>query len=245
MNVTPPTDTARSKRADRRPTRAWYHYSNWLWIFMVLVILAGSLYPLVGLAVALCFAAAVFTAPFLGRMWCGRFCPRGNFWDRVLAKLILKPRMPRWATNKAVRVGVFILLMGVMTVQLKFAWGDWEAVGRVFVVLLTVTTAVGVFMALTGHQRAWCKVCPAGTLAYWLGRGKGPQLRIDHKKCTQCQACCSVCPMDLRPYEMAAHAPSDADCLKCTRCVYRCPTGALTLELPRKNDTVLREGKAA
>ncbi|WP_083768468.1 4Fe-4S binding protein [Thermosediminibacter oceani] len=29
----------------------------------------------------------VLTAFFKGRMWCGRFCPRGSFFDHVLARL--------------------------------------------------------------------------------------------------------------------------------------------------------------
>ncbi|MBM3475997.1 MAG: 4Fe-4S binding protein [Armatimonadetes bacterium] len=230
----------------RRTGREWHHYSNWLWVIMVAVIVGGSFYPLLGLAVAVCFAAAILSAPFLGRKWCGVWCPRGNFWDRIMSKVIRKPKMPAWAKSPAVRVGVLVVLMGAMTTQLVFAWGSWEAVGRVFVVLLTVTTAIGVFMALTGHPRAWCKVCPAGTMAYWLGRGKGQQLQLDAPACKDCAACGTVCPMDLTPHEMAAAAgPTHADCLKCSQCVNRCPVDALCLVSVAKTDSAAEEGKAA
>jgi polyferredoxin len=229
-----------------RSRRPWHHYSQWLWMVMAAVIVGGAFYPLIGLAVAICFLGAILSGPFFGRKWCGTLCPRGNFWDRIMSKVIRKPKMPAWAKNRAVRVGVLVLLMGAMTTQLAFAWGDWEAVGRVFVILLTVTTAVGVFMALSGHQRAWCKVCPAGTMAYWLGRGEGQQLTIDEPQCRDCGACGAVCPMDLTPQEMAAaEGPTHADCLKCSACVNRCPANVLSLEPGRSSDSSLREGKAA
>ena len=210
--------------------RGRYHYSRWLWIAMLVVIFGGIAYPLIGLAVAVCFLGAVVSGAIAGRWWCGNLCPRGNFWDRVMAKAIREPKMPAWARSNAVRITVLVLLMGAMITQLTFAWGNWTAVGRVFVTLLTVTTAIGVIMALTGHQRAWCKVCPAGTMANWLSRGKQPQLKMDVQSCKHCDACWGVCPMDLQPSEMAAQpGPTDPDCLKCSQCVYRCPVNALEL----------------
>jgi len=201
-----------------------------LWLVMVAVIVGGLFYPLIGLAVMVCFLGAVLSGVFLGRKWCGTLCPRGNFWDRIMSKAIRRPKMPAWAKSRAVRVGVLVVLMGAMVTQVAFAWGDWEVVGRVFVVLLTVTTAIGVLMALTGHQRAWCKVCPAGTMAYWLGRGKGQQLSLEDASCRDCAACWPVCPMDLQPHEMArAGSPTHPDCLKCSSCVLRCPANALSL----------------
>ena len=238
--------TTKATAGSRSARRAWYHYSNWLWMVRVAVIVGGAFYPLIGLAVAICFVGAIASAPFLGRKWCGTVCPRGSFWDRVMSKAISKPKMPAWAKSKAVRVGVLVLLMGAMTTQLVLAWGDWEAVGRVFVILLTVTTAVGVLMALTGHQRAWCKVCPAGTMASWLAKGKGQQLNLDQGNCKECAACCSVCPMDLRPHEMAGmEGPTHPDCLKCSACVYRCPVAALSVGPSKTSEADVREGKAA
>ena len=233
-----------SSNKKRRGKPMW-HYSNWMWVLMFVVILGGAFYPLLGLAVMICFAGAVISGPIAGRWWCGNLCPRGNFWDRIMSKAINKPKMPAWAKNKAVRVTVLVLLMGAMTTQLVFAWdGGWPAVGRVFVVLLTVTTAIGVFMALTGHQRAWCKVCPAGTMAYWLSKGKRPQLEIDEPNCKHCDACHKVCPMDLGPSDMAGQScPTDADCLKCNACVERCPVDVL--ELTSKPNTEVSDTEEA
>ncbi|MGQ9731927.1 MAG: 4Fe-4S binding protein [Candidatus Zipacnadales bacterium] len=211
--------------------RPWYHYRNWLWVVMFAVIIGGLIYPLLGLAVAICFVGAIITAIFWGRRWCGNYCPRGNFWDRIVIKMIREPQMPAWAKNSTVRVAVLVVLMTVMTIQLIFAWEDWEAVGRVFVILLTITTVMGVLMALTGHQRAWCKVCPAGTIASWLSKCKPPQLKLDELACKNCGICKRVCPMGLDPTIMGAGSfPTDPDCLKCNTCVEKCPAKALKLE---------------
>jgi ferredoxin-type protein NapH len=246
--MTSVSPVATRPKAARRSAgkRAWHHYSNWLWMVMVAVIVGGVFYPLIGLAVAICFVGAIVSGVVMGRKWCGTVCPRGNFWDRIMSKAIRRPKMPAWAKNPAVRVGVLVALMGAMVTQLAFAWGDWEAVGRVFIVLLTVTTAIGVFMALTGHQRAWCKVCPAGTMAYWLGRGKGQQLQLDQQSCKECSACGAVCPMDLTPHEMAAaDGPTHPDCLKCSECVNRCPVDALCLNSRMFGPPAPKEEQAA
>jgi len=237
------TTAATKRKPKKKGAKPWYHQSNWLWMLMVTVIVGGAWYPLIGLAVMVCFLGAMISGPIAGRWWCGNVCPRGNFWDNIMVKIIAKPKMPAWAKNKVVRGVVLVALMTAMTVQIAFAWGDWEAVGRVFVVLLAVTTALGVIMALTGHQRAWCKVCPAGTVANWLSKVKKPQLKMDVENCTHCDACWSVCPMDLRPSEMAAEeGPTHSDCLKCSKCVHRCPVDVLELS-SRDEDT--QEGTAA
>ncbi len=207
-----------------------FRYSDWLWVIMFVVMIGGWFYPYIGLAVAVCFAGAVFSAILYGRKWCGTLCPRGNFWDRIMKRIVRKPRMPAWAKNPVVRVTVLVVLMGAMITQLVLAWGDWEAVGRVFVVLLTVTTAIGFAFGLATHQRVWCAVCPAGTMASWIGRNKPPHLLLDEDRCKSCNLCCRECPMDLKPVQMAAEGPrTHPDCLKCSACVNTCPVNALTL----------------
>lgn len=52
--------------------------------------------------------------------------------------------------------------------------------------ILTVTTVVGTVFGIMYHERIWCMLCPMGTMANWLGRGK-MVLKVDNA-CTNCGA---------------------------------------------------------
>ncbi len=62
----------------------------------------------------------------------------------------------------------FIMLM--FGVQMYYAWGNISAMGMVFLLLITVTTLVGVLLSFFFNARTWCNFCPMGTLAMLMTR---------------------------------------------------------------------------
>lgn len=220
--------TAQCSTLSNRERRAKRH--AWLWWLLPVVIGLGWVYPVAGLAVPFCWVGALALASFRGRVWCDCMCPRAGLHDYVVTKVRKSRTVPEFFKHPVVRVGVLAFFLTLLAVRLPAVWGDWAAVGGVFVLLLTVTTVASVLMGLFIHQRTWCTICPAGTMANWIGRGKGPQLVMDHEACTDCGACGVVCPLDLRPRDrLVAKDTPPPDCLKCGLCVERCPKDALTL----------------
>ncbi len=118
---------------------------------------------------------------------------------------------------------MLIFLMTMMTVQISNAWPDPQAIGRVFIMLLTVTTVTGIGLALAYKPRTWCSFCPMGTMSSWFAHGK--QALVVHDTCRSCAACAKLCPMGINPQQVDS---THADCIKCTICVTRCPAKALT-----------------
>lgn len=55
------------------------------WILLAYLVI-GYFYPIIGLLAIVCMIAPVAFAVRRGRWWCGNACPRGNFYDRLLAK---------------------------------------------------------------------------------------------------------------------------------------------------------------
>lgn len=197
-------------------------------LFLVLLV-AGWFFPLIGYFIPLCMVAGIGMASIRGRQWCNWYCPRGSFADSYMKTISPERIIPDWLRSLPVRIGVLAFLMAMLTFQIVRLWPDPYAIGKFFVVLLTITTVVGMVLAIIFHQRSWCYVCPIGSLSSWVGKDKHP-LRINSETCIDCKACTKACPMQLAPQEMKELGKMSfrGDCLKCGLCVATCPTDALS-----------------
>jgi ferredoxin-type protein NapH len=189
----------------------------------------GWFFPFIGYFIPLCMVAGVGMAALRGRQWCNWYCPRGSFADAFLALASPKKIIPRWLRSAPARVAVLLFLMLMLTYQIVRLWPDFTAIGGFFVLLLTITTIVGILLALFLHQRSWCYICPIGTLSMWVGK-KRHRLALDQEACVACKVCGKVCPMQLAPHEMKESPvmAGGGDCLKCGLCVATCPKDALS-----------------
>ena len=194
-----------------------------------LVLLGGGwFFPLIGYFIPLCMIAGIGMASVKGRKWCNWYCPRGSFADRYMKAISPGKEIPDWLRSLPVRIGVIAFLMGMLTVQITKLWPDPYAIGRFFMMLLTITTAVGIILAIVFQQRSWCYICPIGSMSNWAGKNR-ERLAIDADACVSCKLCGKTCPMQLTPYEMKENREMSfkGDCLKCGLCVAACPKEAL------------------
>lgn len=199
------------------------------WALLAFLVI-GMIYPVIGMAAIICMLAPVALAPLRGRYWCGNLCPRGSFYDNVLAKLSPQKPIPALFRSKGFRLFMVLLIMGVFAVQMVSAWGDLLAMGAVFIRIILITTIVGIVLGLIYHQRTWCSFCPMGTLASLVSVKRKPHsLRVE-SSCISCKLCTMACPLQLSPYvaKGSLEGFTDSDCLKCSRCVVKCPKKALS-----------------
>ena len=196
-------------------------------VLLAYLAIGFSLYPVIGSIALICMLAPVVMAVSRGREWCGLYCPRGSFWDQVLARLNPSNKIPAWAKTKSVRLFMLSLIFTVFGWQMAYAWPNLAAIGLVFLRIIFITTILGVVLALVYSPRTWCSFCPMGTLASWLSAGKKPIVVSKH--CVQCDLCAKTCPMQLSPYESGTlFAP--ADCIKCGKCIDACPKRTLQFQ---------------
>ncbi len=199
-------------------------------VFLV-VLIGGWKYPLLGYFIPLCMFLGMGLGFFRGRKWCDWFCPRGSFFDAFINPISPKKEIPKFFKGLPFRIGMLSFLMLMMTIQIIKRWPNPYKIGMFFVILLTVTTVIGVILALFFHHRTWCCFCPIGSMANWVGRGKDP-LKIESKLCTECNLCYKICPIQVAPSgfkRSSLEIVKDGDCLKCGLCVFTCPKGALEL----------------
>ena len=189
------------------------------------VIIGGWLYPPLGFTLLICMVGSIGIALYRGRAWCDWMCPRGSFYDLFLDKLSRKVKIPALFKTNWFRALILTALMLSLGVQIYYAWGDSYGIGMAFVIVLTVTTTIGIVLGAIFKPRAWCQICPMGTISSWISKGKKP-LHVS-QQCKDCKLCAKVCPMQLQPYENKAGDMTDGDCIKCSSCVAACPINAL------------------
>lgn len=192
------------------------------------VVIGGWFYPLIGFALLICMFGAIGISFYNGRSWCDWMCPRGSFYDLFLEKISRKSRIPGLFKTNWFRSIILAFLITALGVQIYFAWGDPDGIGLAFVTVLTVTTSIGLLLGIVFKPRAWCQICPMGTLGSWISVGKKPLHVSEH--CKDCKKCGVVCPMQLAPYEHKSSDMTDGDCLKCSTCVAACPVKALDFD---------------
>lgn len=200
---------------------------QWLLAPVMLVTIGfGWKYPWLGFAVPVAMAAGVIGGLFRGRYVCGNLCPRGSFFDRVLTPLGFSGEIPARLRSRPLRWTIFALLMAGMTWRLAGNPADPRHWGLVFWAMCTITTIIGVALAIGLHPRAWCALCPIGTLSSALG-GDKHRLTIA-PSCRECGKCEANCTLDLPIVRHKGNGVvAERDCLKCSVCVKSCPTGAL------------------
>lgn len=166
---------------------------------------------------------------------CGHICPRGSYYDRLVARFSLNRPIPGFLRTPYFRTFMVLFIFTMFGVQMYFAWGDWNAMGRVFWLIILVTTIVGTVLGIVYSPRAWCTFCPMGSLSAWVApRKRGGAFRNIHvaDACILCKRCARVCPMQLKPYEAkgAAAGLMDPDCIKCGKCVSGCPKKVMEMK---------------
>ncbi|MBP2651993.1 MAG: quinol dehydrogenase rane component [Firmicutes bacterium] len=203
-------------------------FKQYLFFILLLFLAIGYFYPAIGLLALLCMLAPIVIAPFKGRYWCGNFCPRGNFYDQVIAKISPQKPIPKFFHSIYIRLVALAIIMTVFTLQMLYAWGNFDAMGLVFLRIIFITTLIGIALGVIYHHRTWCSFCPMGTLATWLSTKRSKPLAVS-EQCVSCSLCTKACPFDLQPYTAKGSKAgfTHGDCLKCNRCTAACPKNAL------------------
>lgn len=204
------------------------------WILLIYLVV-GYFWPVVGFLAFICMIGPVALSVFRGRYWCGHICPRGSYYDRLVARFSLNRPIPGFLRTPYFRAFMVLFIFTMFGVQMYFAWGDWNAMGRVFWLIILVTTIVGTVLGIVYSPRAWCTFCPMGSLSAWVApRKRGGAFRNIHvaDACILCKRCARVCPMQLKPYEVkgAAAGLMDPDCIKCGKCVSGCPKKVMEMK---------------
>ncbi|MDD5194393.1 MAG: 4Fe-4S binding protein [Candidatus Omnitrophica bacterium] len=134
-----------------------------IWL-LPLILIGGLFFPLLGYLVLLMMVFFLILSYFKGRFWCSHLCPRGAFLDLVLSKLSLRKKIPKLFLSEKFKWFFFAAFMIFFIMQLLISPKTLFAIGFVFVRMCLITTIIAVFLGIPIQTRAWCSICPMGTL---------------------------------------------------------------------------------
>ena len=87
---------------------------------------------------------------------------------------------------------------------------------------------LGLYFHFSG--RTWCRFfCPLAALMHIYARFSRFRIFSDKDKCISCNVCTSVCHqgIDIMNFANKGLPMEDPQCVRCSACVYHCPTGTL------------------
>ncbi len=94
----------------------WKNIQKQIFFITVLTLLIGIVnitFTLVGLS---CFILPFyFYFKYKDKIWCKHICPRSGFFLRVVSKVNIGLKHPKWLTNKRTRYGVLIYFLSFMS----------------------------------------------------------------------------------------------------------------------------------
>ena len=205
---------------------------KFIWLILPVFLAAAFYYPVIGLVAIVCMIMPALTAYLKGRKYCGFYCPRGAMNDVLLSKISLRIHSPALLSNRYVKIVFFALLMAFFAVQISLAENIGE-IGMVFVRMIFITTLLAIAMGIFITPRAWCMICPMGSLASFTALKRKhdiKNLKIDAARCVSCGACEKNCPMHIKILShLDSGQISDSSCIKCGKCVSVCPRKAIYL----------------
>lgn len=150
-------------------------------VFVAAVAVGGFFYPLIGFATAALLLLALAMNFRKPRSFCSAACPRGAALGFALSRVSRRKSLPAFARSEGVRkalCGFMLFCVAGSVLRLRAAPA---ALGAFFWGLCVLSLSAGVVLGLFYKPRAWCAVCPLGTLqdtmAEALNRKKAPTPR--------------------------------------------------------------------
>jgi len=179
------------------------------------------------------------------KLICGWACPFGALQELIYHLPVLrklKKRKVPFVISNTIRGALFVvmllLLFGIVGGRKGFVVYHFMNPFNLFNLdIETVSVGATILVALVlsfGFYRPFCQfICPFGLLSWFLERLSIFRVKIDHNRCTGCNACVRACPLDAAKGRIAGKL-FPADCFSCARCLNVCPEDAIRYEFVGK-----------
>lgn len=136
---------------------------RWSWIIIISFFILGAFDIRFGILGIVCMGTPILHAlRGEGKVHCIKYCPRGSFLGKFLAKLSLGYPLPKLMGTRRFKNGLLILMGTVFTFAIIHSGGNFTKLSTAFYRFMGVSFIVGIIMGILFKPRSWCVVCPMG-----------------------------------------------------------------------------------
>ena len=89
--------------------------------------------------------------------------------DLILRKFSLRKKIPKILLSARFKWLFLVVFMAFFVSQLIISPKNPVAIGFVFVRMCIITTIIAIILGIPLRERAWCAICPMGTLQSKIG----------------------------------------------------------------------------
>ena len=197
----------------------------------------NELFELPWQSIMIFFASTIAFTLLLGRAICGFLCPMGLVQD-IMDKIRQKSKTEGIKMNEKMYGAVTPVkwCLVLIFIGLCFAGGNFcnfcpaVAVSPILAGMSTSLYISGFLMVLVlmggfFKRRAFCMVCPLGTIMGFFHKVSLFRIKKDTQSCTECGACYEACPMGIKMIytEREKVDVTSANCIMCGECIRCCP----------------------
>lgn len=189
------------------------------------VLLFGWKYNWLAWIVPLSMLGGIITVLLLGnRYFCGNICPRGAFLDIFVSKISKNKSAGKFIHTPILKMIILIAIFGFFLINL-YKISDYLSLTVLFWKMCLVTTLIGIILAFFINERAWCMICPIGTIEGFFIR-KNKTLSVSDA-CVNCGKCDNACPIKIEPSSFKGGHIIHKNCLSCILCKNVCTKEAV------------------
>ncbi|WP_430885837.1 4Fe-4S binding protein [Fusibacter sp. JL216-2] len=139
-------------------------HMKWAWTIMIGFLTLGIVDFRFGILGFACMGAPMYHAlRGRGKVHCQKFCPRGSLLGRMLEKVSMQNKLPKFMMKKSFKHGLLVVMVTVFSISMYHAGWNFNKIAFSMFRFMTMSLAIGIIMGVFFKPRSWCTVCPMGT----------------------------------------------------------------------------------
>ena len=191
------------------------------------------------------FSILFISSLFLGRYWCGHFCPAGALQE--FAGMAVNNKKAKGGKRNLIKYFIWVPWLG-MIITLAFMAGGYTKIDILYqmpygisvdepsryIIYLGIVFTLAALVFISGKRAGCLYICwmapfmIIGTKVKNYFKWPSYHLEVEPEKCKGCKICDKNCPMSLNVSEMVQKGDMrNAECILCGNCVDYCPQGVI------------------
>lgn len=133
------------------------------WVIIISFFILSAVNVWFGLLGFICMSLPLFQAiKGRGKLHCKSHCPRGSFLSKVVSKVSLRNKVPKFLLTVKARNIVLMLMMLMLTISMIHSGGNPKKIAFGLFRLMGISFIFGIVMGIFYKPKTWCAICPMG-----------------------------------------------------------------------------------